>query len=611
MITNSKYSRFTSKEIKPRGWLKRQLRIQAESLSGNLDKMWPDIRDSKWIGGDKDGWERVPYWLDGFIPLAYLLEDEDLIKRAQKYVEAIIAGQQPDGWICPCSDGSHMWYDMWAMFLLCKVLVVYYECTGDDRIEEVIYKVLKQYSVHSRNVTLFFWGHARWFECLIAVDWLYRRRPEKWIEELAVTLSAYGYNYKSLIKNFQDTEKQEFWSYRTHIVNLAMAYKSEALMSGITGEDPDAFAQEMYETLMKYHGSAVGYIAGDECLAGKSPIQATELCSIVEAMFSFEKLFEITGNTQWADRLEIHAYNALPATISEDMWTHQYLQQVNQIACTKQEAPVCYTTCAPDSNCFGLEPNFGCCTANFNQGWPKFALSTFYYRDSEIISAVLAPSQLTCIINDSNVKITVDTDYPFKSIVKYTVECEKPTVFDLGVRIPSFAKSAVVDGEKACPGEIYKLHRTWEGTSSFVVNMEFEVKLNESVNDMVCLQRGPLYYSVPIKEKKIMHEYEKNGVERKFPYCDYEFLPESDWNYAFTSEEFTVEENDVPEHPFSRSQPPVTIETVMAKIDWGLLPGQTGVCNEQPAGREKLSEEKVKLQPYGCTNLRMTVMPKV
>ena len=46
-----------------------------------------------------------------------------------------------------------------------------------------------------------------------------------------------------------------------------MAYKSEALMSGITGEDPDEFAQEMYETLMKYHGSAVGYIAGDDLLA--------------------------------------------------------------------------------------------------------------------------------------------------------------------------------------------------------------------------------------------------------------------------------------------------------------------------------------------------------
>jgi hypothetical protein len=27
-----------------------------------------DVRDSRWIGGDRDGWERVPYWLDGFVP---------------------------------------------------------------------------------------------------------------------------------------------------------------------------------------------------------------------------------------------------------------------------------------------------------------------------------------------------------------------------------------------------------------------------------------------------------------------------------------------------------------------------------------------------------------
>ena len=39
------------KEIKPEGWLKNQLRIQANGLSGNLDQFWPDIRDSQWIGG--------------------------------------------------------------------------------------------------------------------------------------------------------------------------------------------------------------------------------------------------------------------------------------------------------------------------------------------------------------------------------------------------------------------------------------------------------------------------------------------------------------------------------------------------------------------------------
>ena len=100
----SAFSLFTTKEVKPRGWLRRQLEIQAKGLNGNLDKVWPDVRDSMWIGGDCEGWERVPYWLDGFIPLAYLLDDEELKARAQKYIDSIIAGQKADGWICPCGD---------------------------------------------------------------------------------------------------------------------------------------------------------------------------------------------------------------------------------------------------------------------------------------------------------------------------------------------------------------------------------------------------------------------------------------------------------------------------------------------------------------------------
>ena len=61
-----------------------------------MDKVWRDVRDSKWIGGDKEGWERVPYWLDGFIPLAYLLEDEELKKRAARYIDAILERQEED-----------------------------------------------------------------------------------------------------------------------------------------------------------------------------------------------------------------------------------------------------------------------------------------------------------------------------------------------------------------------------------------------------------------------------------------------------------------------------------------------------------------------------------
>ena len=133
---------YSPSELRPRGWMRRQLEIQAEGLSGNLDKIWRDVRDSAWIGGDADGWERVPYWLDGFIPLAYLLDREDMKDRAKKYIDAILKFQKPDGWICPCEDDKRGEYDPWAIILISKTLSVYYDCSGDERIPRVIYNVL-------------------------------------------------------------------------------------------------------------------------------------------------------------------------------------------------------------------------------------------------------------------------------------------------------------------------------------------------------------------------------------------------------------------------------------------------------------------------------------
>ena len=57
----------------------------------------------------------------------------------------------------------------------------------------------------------------------------------------------------------------------------------------------------------------------------------SELCTVVEAMFSFETLFSIQGDPMFAERAEKLTFNALPATITSDMWAHQYLQQTNEI----------------------------------------------------------------------------------------------------------------------------------------------------------------------------------------------------------------------------------------------------------------------------------------
>ena len=267
-----KYNFYTTNEIKPFGWFKRQLEIQAEGLSGNLDKMWPDIADSAWIGGTREGWERVPYWLDGFIPLAFLLDNEDMKRRAKKYIDAIIAAQRPDGWICPCPDGKRNEYDTWAIQLITKVLVVYYECSKDERIPNVVYNVLKNYYelLQSGAIKLFDWGKFRWYETFIAIKFTYEHFREDWLLGLAEILKNQGTDYNELTELWKTPLNR--WRFDTHIVNIAMALKAEALTADIFKTDYTDNAGALYDILKKYNG---GY-----CQAQVFHIQLTNIQNI-------------------------------------------------------------------------------------------------------------------------------------------------------------------------------------------------------------------------------------------------------------------------------------------------------------------------------------------
>jgi hypothetical protein len=205
------YKFYTSNELKPKGWLLKQLKIQAEGLSGNLDKVWPDVRDSGWVGGSAESWERLPYWLDGFIPLAYLLEDEELISRAKKYVKHIVEHQRPDGWICPCAEENIPNYDPWVIYLIAKVLIVYYDCSGDEIIVKVVYDIMKNFYdlLSSEKLKLFGWGRHRWFECFIGLNFISERFDEPWIGELAKIVKG---NIRNLISNGNIAEAKLYLS---------------------------------------------------------------------------------------------------------------------------------------------------------------------------------------------------------------------------------------------------------------------------------------------------------------------------------------------------------------------------------------------------------------
>jgi len=610
----NRWKYFTGKEYKPSGWLKRQLQLQAKGLSGNLDKVWRDVRDSAWIGGDAEGWERVPYWLDGFVPMAYLLEDQDMIARAKKYIDAILAARQPDGWLCPCREEERPEYDTWALQLLSKVLTVYYECSGDERIPGILYDAMKNYHdlLKKGTITLFRWGKYRWYESFVALQFLWDRYGEDWIRELAGLLKAQGYDYRQAVCKWGRPINE--WTFETHIVNIAMMLKSEAVSCDLLGEEYTDLAEELRSILEANHGTAVGTFTGDECLSGLSPIQGTELCAVVEQMYSYEWLYAYTGDAKWAERLEKIAFNALPAAISDDMWAHQYDQQSNQISCERFPGKSLFRTNSADAHLFGLEPNYGCCTANFNQGWPKFALSAFAYHQDQVINIIPLPSELTT----QDYHITLETDYPFKHSFVYTIDARK--AFRFTIRIPSFAEHLQINGKtlgEAADGintEILPNELTIPITAGMGQKLKISYQVSpryaERPHDLYSVEYGSLVFSLPIRYEKKMYEYTSKEVERKFPYCDYEYIGKSPWNRGYCMEELLVYPGKVDEVPFSSQNPPVVIKTRMAPVAWEYEDGYRSVCAKLPASRQAIGAAEItELYPYGCAKLRMTELP--
>ena len=126
------------------------------------------------------------------------------------------------------------------------------------------------------------------------------------------------------------------------------------------------------------------------------------------------------------------------------------------------------------------------------------------------------------------------------------------------------------------------------------------------------MEYGPLVFSLPIETEYRKREYERDGVVRKFPYCDYELLPHSEWRYGFASKDFEVVEEKGDDIPFSSKAPRLTLRTKLSRVDWDYADGYDSVADRAPKSTAALSApEDAALYPYGCAKLRMTEMPLV
>ena len=351
--------------------------------------------------------------------------------------------QYPDGWLGPIGDtAGHKAYDPWPLFPLFKAFTQYQEATGDPRIIPALLKCARKIDQVMDQTPLYSWAKLRAADFAVSLYWLHARTGEEWLLGLARKAFAQSHDWKAQFSDFKFTGKtQGKFELDTHGVNTGMALKYGGVRYLLTGETSDKTAIfSMLDLLDKYHGQATGIFTCDEHLAGRSPSQGTELCTVVEAMYSLELLSAIVGDARLGDRLEKLAYNALPATFKKDMTAHQYDQQCNQVICSKAGEHV-YVNNNADSNLYGLEPNFGCCTANLHQGWPKFVSHLWMATsDGGLAAVAYAPCVVETKVQGKPVKVKVITNYPFRDTILISVMAPEEMTFPLHLRVPAWTE---------------------------------------------------------------------------------------------------------------------------------------------------------------------------
>lgn len=634
------YKELPLESVKAEGWLKETLLRQRDGMSSQMDVLYPQVMGERngWLGGDGDQWERGPYWIDGLLPLAYILDDDALKAKVQPWVEWALASQQEDGFFGPSVDYEYERglqrnnsKDWWPRMVVLKILQQHYNATGDERVIDFMTRYFR-YQLETLPETPLgnwtFWAEYRACDNLNAVLWLHDITGEAWLLDLAEILHEQSFDYVKMFMETEDLAKIN----TIHCVNLAQGIKEPVIWWRVDPQQKYLDAVEQgFKDIRQYNGFPNGMYGGDEALHGNNPTQGSELCSAVELMFSLEEMAKVTGDLRFIDHLERVAFNALPTQITDDFMARQYFQQANQVMVTRS----LYNFDINHGNTdliFGLLTGYPCCTSNFHQGWPKFTHNLWLEApDGGLAALAYSPSSVTKTISGKTVNVLEKTNYPMDGKIRFEIGIPDKSMvkFHLHLRIPSWTRNASVkvNGKNvpvAEPGKVLSLYRTWKDGDVVEMELPMEVTTQTWHENAVSVERGPLVYALKIKENWQKKRFE--GADTIYGDYYWEVLPESPWNYGLmdfhgkgTDEVFKVivdEKKLESDWYWNPESVPVRIEATAKRIpSWklynnmaGPLPYSYMIYSPDTKG---IDEETITLIPYGATTLRISEFPVI
>lgn len=629
-LINRKFKSLPLGAVKPSGYLKTQMLLQAKNLTGNMELYDEFGSNSGWLGGSGESWERGPYYVRGLVALAYALNDNGFIKRAAKWIDYAVDNQKDNGdfgsseilkkeiYFKSRHTNTEQW---WARMPMLMAIRDYYEAelnlgNEDKRILPFFDKYFRFQKKYIKLFPLSSWAKYRGADNIEIVLWYRDKCLEKgmcsdevkWLAELAKTLLRQSFDWA---ESFEKTNTRE------HVVNTTQGFKYPFYKYLLTGDK--RYLESLKKGLERIgadHGRIDNLPNADEGAKDNQATNGTETCAVVEGMLSFELGGEITGESYLYDLLESYAYNNLPNCFDYEISAYNYFQLENSVLMSHGQHGFCNDH--GDSNALGIS-GFECCFSNMHMGYPKFVQNMWVTEGDSLVLAAYGANEMETQINGKRIAFEEVTDYPYRDTVKLVYKGEKANL-KLKLRIPSWSQEThiYVNGEEkrlnVC-GSYALIDREFNPLDVIEIVFRSEIKVRDFHLNTMYVKKGAVIYCMPVAEDwRQITDFDYRGIkyDGKESTKNWEIYPKEPWNFTFRKNtEMKYEENDKYSSPLPASPQniPCKISLKMEQAkNWNLCGNKAATI---AAAKTDGKEYEKYLIPTAFTRLKISVFPKI
>lgn len=474
----------------------------------------------------------VAKWLEGVAYTLTIRPDPDLEKRADAVIEIIARAQQPDGYLntyFTIKEPEHKYqnllecHELYCAGHMMEAAVAYYEATGKDALLKVMENMAENIASHigpgkiegvpghpEVEIGLMRMYHttgkekyrdmAQYFIDRRGQDpsWFQKERQQRDWEHYPMNPADTKYN-----QSYAPVRQQS--SAEGHAVRAVYLFTAMADLAASIGDESLLLACEtLWENIVQkrmYVTGSIGSTVEGEAFTIDYDLPNdtayAETCAAIGMVFFSKQMLDITLDGKYADIIELELYNGILSGMQLDGQRFFYVNPLEVNPGVSGEL-YGYRHVLPQ------RPGWyacACCPTNT----VRLITSLGRYAFSENPQTIFANLFIGGEFDLDKARIQVESQYPWQGDITYRIRPKAQTPFSIALRLPRFAKNAVVsvngevqqaDREK---GYVYLLRR-WKEDDLVRVTFEMPVRriyANPAVRadaGRVALMRGPLVY---------------------------------------------------------------------------------------------------------------------